>query len=57
MVAFDNGVSSLKEGKCDMALVAAINIVAESSNHLLLAKAGFLSHTGRCHSFDACADG
>ena len=57
MVAFDSALSSLKEGKCDMALVVGVNSLFESVAFEQLARVGMLSQTGRCHSFDASADG
>ena len=57
MVAFESALSSLQEGKCGMALVAGVNSLFESRAFEPLARAGMLSKTGRCHSFDMSADG
>ena len=57
LVALDAAISALNEGKCDMALVAGINELFDSRIFVSFASAGMLSPTGRCHTFDASADG
>ena len=57
LVALDVSLSALAEGKVDMALVAGANELFESNLFKVFASAGMLSPTGRCHTFDASADG
>lgn len=57
LVALDAALSALREGKCDMALVAGVNALSGSVAFESCARAGMLSPTGRCHTFDASADG
>ena len=57
LVALDSGLSALKEEKCDVALVAGVNELFDSRLFRSFARAGMLSPTGRCHTFDASADG
>jgi len=57
LVALDAAISSLQLGKCEMALVAGANEVFEKDVFQAFARAGMLSPTGRCHTFDASADG
>ena len=57
LVALDAAMSALKEGKCEMALVAGANELFDSKVFESCARAGMLSPTGRCHSWDESADG
>ncbi|KAL9188495.1 LOW QUALITY PROTEIN: hypothetical protein ACHAXT_006873 [Thalassiosira profunda] len=57
LVALDAAISALKEGRCDMALVAGANELFDSKVFEAFARAGMLSPTGRCHTWDASADG
>ena len=57
IVALDAALSAIAEGKCDMALVAGVNELFDSKVFQGAAAAGMISPTGRCHSFDAAADG
>ena len=57
LVALDTAISALREGKCEMALVAGANELFEKDVFQAFARAGMLSPTGRCHTFDASADG
>ena len=57
LVALDAALSALNEGKCDMALVAGVNELFDSKVFKSFAHAGMLSPSGRCHTFDASADG
>ena len=50
-------MSALKEGKCEMALVAGASELFDSKVFESCARAGMLSPTGRCHSWDESADG
>ena len=57
LVALDAAISALQLGKCDMALVAGANELFDSQVFEAFARAGMLSPTGRCHTWDASADG
>ncbi|KAI1467743.1 polyketide synthase [Daldinia caldariorum] len=53
----DSAVNALKRGDCDSAIVAAVNLIAAPEQCLASMKAGVLSPTSTCHTFDASADG
>ena len=57
LVAVDAAISALTEEKCDMALVAGVNELFDSRGFIGCARAGMLSPTGHCHTFDVCGDG
>ena len=57
LVALDAAISALQMGKCDMALVAGANELFDPSMFESCARAGMLSSSGRCHTWDASADG
>lgn len=48
---------ALRNGECQSAIVAAVNLVQSIPNHLATLKSGVLSATSTCHSFDTSADG
>ncbi|KAK6949038.1 hypothetical protein Daesc_009110 [Daldinia eschscholtzii] len=50
-------VSALKAGECDGAIVAASNLIMSPGPHIAAMKAGMLSPTSTCHTFDISADG
>ncbi len=50
-------IASLRRGECRQAVVGAANIMSHSGKYRMLSRGGFLSPTGRCHSFGAEADG
>jgi acyl transferase domain-containing protein/NADPH:quinone reductase-like Zn-dependent oxidoreductase/short-subunit dehydrogenase involved in D-alanine esterification of teichoic acids len=57
LVAAHYAYRSLLAGDCDIALVAGANVILSPTWHTTMCKAKFLSPTGRCHTFDASADG
>ncbi|MGS0741620.1 beta-ketoacyl synthase N-terminal-like domain-containing protein [Glaciimonas sp. GG7] len=57
LVAIHQAVQSLDRGDCDMAVVAGVNLILSPLFSNLFKKAGMLSPTGKCHSFDTAADG
>ncbi|KAI0105879.1 putative polyketide synthase [Daldinia grandis] len=50
-------VAALKAGECDGAIVAASNLIMTPGPHIAAMKAGMLSPTSTCHTFDISADG
>ena len=49
--------AALKNKECDGAIVAGANLIQTPEQHLATMKAGVLSPTSTCHTFDASADG
>ncbi|KAJ8599503.1 hypothetical protein CTAYLR_007317 [Chrysophaeum taylorii] len=56
LVALHTAMRSTNAGECTSALAASANAV-EAEASLVLSNAGVLSPLGRCHTFDARADG
>jgi polyketide synthase PksN len=48
---------ALRNQECGMALVGGVNLLLSSYHYRYFSSIGALSPTGRCHSFDAAADG
>jgi len=57
LVALNAAVLSLRAGECDLALVAGVNVLFDAQGFINCALAGMLSPSGRCHTWDASADG
>ncbi|TWR92501.1 alpha/beta fold hydrolase [Pseudomonas saxonica] len=57
LVALHLAATALRQGECRMAVVGAANIHSCSGKFRLLCEGGYLSRTGRCHTFGALADG
>lgn len=49
--------TALQNYECDAAVVAGANLVQSAEQHIGTLKAGVLSATSECHTFDASADG
>jgi acyl transferase domain-containing protein len=49
--------TALENRECDGAIVAGANLIQSPEQHLGTMKAGVLSATSTCHTFDASADG
>ncbi|KAI1125484.1 putative polyketide synthase [Nemania abortiva] len=57
MYAFHLAVTAIQAGECDTAVVAGANLIQAPEQHYLIHKAGVLSPTSTCHTFDIGADG
>ncbi|WP_157205628.1 non-ribosomal peptide synthetase/type I polyketide synthase [Methylomonas koyamae] len=57
LVAVHLACRSLLAGECDTALVGGVNLLLNPALTRALAKAGMLSASAACHSFDGAADG
>jgi len=57
LVALHAATRSLQNHECDLALVAGVNVMLTPESSLGQAITGLTSATGRCHTFDASADG
>jgi acyl transferase domain-containing protein/acyl carrier protein len=57
LVAMNIATQSLQNGECDVALVAGVGVLVDPDIYIATCSAGMLSPTGRCHPFDAGADG
>ncbi|MDJ0460314.1 non-ribosomal peptide synthetase [Streptomyces sp. H27-C3] len=57
LVALHQACTSLRQGECDIAVVAAANFVLTPQSLAAMDQAGMLSAQGRCATFDQSADG
>ncbi|MEV0408065.1 beta-ketoacyl synthase N-terminal-like domain-containing protein [Actinoallomurus sp. NPDC050550] len=58
LVAVHLACESLRQGECALALAGGVNLIlSEDGMEVAAARFGGLSPTGRCHTFDARADG
>jgi len=57
LVALHLACRSLRTGECETALAGGVNLVLAPETSVILSRAGMLSPTGRCRTFDAGADG
>lgn len=57
LVALRSAVESIRAGSCDTAIVGGVNLLLSPMIYISFARAGMLSPTGRCRTFDAGADG
>ncbi|MGY1503358.1 SDR family NAD(P)-dependent oxidoreductase [Streptomyces sp. QTS52] len=57
LVAVHLAVESLRRGECTVALAGGVNLVLSPDSTLAVARLGALSPDGRCHTFDARANG
>ncbi len=57
LVALHQACQSLRLGECDLALTGGVNLLLAPEGNIFLSRAGALSPSGRCRTFDAAADG
>ncbi|WP_088634398.1 type I polyketide synthase [Phaeobacter sp. 22II1-1F12B] len=57
MVAVHEAVRALRSGDADMALAGGVTLTLSPTGSILTARARMMSFTGKCHTFDASADG
>ncbi|MCW5583945.1 MAG: polyketide synthase dehydratase domain-containing protein, partial [Gammaproteobacteria bacterium] len=57
LVALHLACKALQQGECEMAFVAGVNLLLSSWHYRYFCSIGALSKSGRCHTFDARADG
>ena len=57
LVALDLGCEALRRGRAPVAIVGGVNLLLAPFSFLGFCQASMLSPTGRCHAFDASADG
>lgn len=57
LVAVHLACRALREGECDMAFAAGVNLLLSPQHYLYFCAIGALSPSGRCHTFDERADG
>ena len=57
LVALHQACSSLRNGECDTALAAGVNLILTPMMHIGTSQAGMLSKDGKCRAFDRGANG
>lgn len=57
LVAFHLACQALLQNECDLAVAAGVTLMLRARTTESFARMGMLSPTGRCHTFDAAADG
>lgn len=57
LVAIHRAIQSMQYGECDKAIVGGVNLLAGPDLFIAFDKAGMLSKTARCKTFDADANG
>ncbi|MFM6407650.1 MAG: beta-ketoacyl synthase N-terminal-like domain-containing protein, partial [Microcystis sp.] len=57
LVAVHQGIRSLRNRECELALVGGVNLILEPAITISLSQSGMMSPDGRCKTFDASANG
>ena len=57
LVAVHHAVRALREGECELAVAGAVSLILDPEDVRTTGQLGVLSPDGRCHSFDARANG
>ena len=57
LVAIHQACRALQNGECETSFAAGVNLLLSSWHYRYFCSIGALSPTGRCHTFDASADG
>ena len=57
LVAVHQASQALRAGECRMALAGGVNLILSPEIYVALSRSRMLSPDGRCHTFDAAADG
>ncbi|WP_045825587.1 SDR family NAD(P)-dependent oxidoreductase [Teredinibacter turnerae] len=57
LVAIHRAIRALQHNECDFALAGGVNLTLTEELFVAFGQSGFLSPTGRCHSFSDQADG
>jgi acyl transferase domain-containing protein/thioesterase domain-containing protein/SAM-dependent methyltransferase len=57
LVAVHRAIRALQSGECEMALAGGVSLVLTAESIVSTAELGVVSPDGRCHSFDASANG
>ncbi len=57
LVAIHQAICALRAGQCELALAGGVNLCWLPHRFISYSKAGMLSKSGRCRTFDAAADG
>lgn len=57
LTALHLACESMKRGECEQAIVAGVNALLSPLHYVYFSRLKALSPTGRCHTFDAKADG
>lgn len=57
LVAIHRACEAIRSGSCDAAIAGGVNVIVSPLLHTAFSRAGMLSPTGLCRSFDAQADG
>ncbi|WGV24576.1 type I polyketide synthase [Halotia branconii] len=57
LVAVHQACQSLRQGECEMALAAGVNLILTPQLTVTFSQAGMMASDGRCKTFDADADG
>jgi len=57
LVALHRAVISIQNGECLLAIAGSVNVLLNPQVYIVFDKAGMLSRSGRCRTFDKSADG